>query len=232
LDLPHTHELQSVLETADDAADRMAQHLLRWPCDLIDARRLLCRFRAAAAAFQHALGRLEELAIQSSPYRSPHTMDSVRAEIFPTAQPAALPPPKGDRPPSSWAEGELTPGQFFRPVTDTAAGWTAERKLLLAVFRNAVDSLVRYRNDHTIRGTRLLRETHDWVWSADRQWLCSFENICAYLHLDAEYIRRGLKRLYNPAAVASAPSPTAPRRRRRTNRHVTAVRGGGAGRNR
>jgi hypothetical protein len=40
--------------------------LLRWPCDLIDARHLLRRFQASAVDFQHALARLEKMAAQPS----------------------------------------------------------------------------------------------------------------------------------------------------------------------
>jgi hypothetical protein len=40
--------------------------LLRWPCDLIDARHLLRRFQASAVDFQHALAWLEEMAAQPS----------------------------------------------------------------------------------------------------------------------------------------------------------------------
>ena len=45
----------------DDPAERLAQHLLRQPHDLIDARRLFQRFQVTTQEFQRALTRLEDL---------------------------------------------------------------------------------------------------------------------------------------------------------------------------
>ena len=47
--------------TQDDPAERLAQHLLRRPHDLIDARRLFQRFQVTTQEFQRALSRLEDL---------------------------------------------------------------------------------------------------------------------------------------------------------------------------
>ena len=48
--------------TQDDSpAERLAQHLLRQPHDLIDARRLFQRFQVTTLEFQRALTRLEDL---------------------------------------------------------------------------------------------------------------------------------------------------------------------------
>jgi hypothetical protein len=65
-DMPHINELLYVFEKGDDTVERLVQHLLRWPCDLIDARHLIHRFHASAVDFQHALTRLEEIAAESS----------------------------------------------------------------------------------------------------------------------------------------------------------------------
>jgi hypothetical protein len=48
-------------ESVSDPAESLTQHLLRNPCDLIDTRRLMGRFKASAADVLHALGRLEQL---------------------------------------------------------------------------------------------------------------------------------------------------------------------------
>ena len=61
-DMLYTDEPRSPLEKVDDTVEQLVQHLLRWPCDLIDARHLLRRFQASAVDFQHALARLEEIA--------------------------------------------------------------------------------------------------------------------------------------------------------------------------
>lgn len=64
--MPHTDEPRSLLEQADDAAERIVQHLLRSPCDLNDTRYLMHLFQASAADFQQAFARLEERAEQPS----------------------------------------------------------------------------------------------------------------------------------------------------------------------
>jgi hypothetical protein len=46
-----------------DPAERIAQHLLRRPSDLIDSRRLMRFFHASVHDFQRALVRLEQLTL-------------------------------------------------------------------------------------------------------------------------------------------------------------------------
>jgi hypothetical protein len=43
-----------------DLAEKIAQYLSRNPCDLIDAKRLMRRFRASVADVQAALKQLEQ----------------------------------------------------------------------------------------------------------------------------------------------------------------------------
>ncbi|MGE0827350.1 MAG: hypothetical protein AB7G75_22535 [Candidatus Binatia bacterium] len=89
----------------------------------------------------------------------------------------------------------VTPEQFFTTADRTAIAWTGERRLLLAVLEDAIASYLRYRESRTTRGKRLFRETAEWFASPNHLSVCSFESICAYLNLDPEYIRKGLKRL-------------------------------------
>ena len=48
-------------EGASDLAEKIAQYLLRNPCDLIDTTWLMHRFRASVADVQQALKRLDQL---------------------------------------------------------------------------------------------------------------------------------------------------------------------------
>jgi hypothetical protein len=148
---------------------------------------------------------------------------SALAEVLPSAPPAYL-SNKTDNSMPSWSEEVLTPEQFFPSAIDSAAVWGGEQKLLLAVLQDAVASFFRYQHDPTTRGKRLFREIHEWFWATDRQWLCSFESICDNLHLNADYIRRGLKQYYDPVAFSATPTPVQRRRTRRANTHLTVVR--------
>jgi len=99
-----------------------------------------------------------------------------------------------------WQLGALTllPEQFFSPGTQSFALWTGERRLLLAVLEDAVNSFLKYRVARSRRGQRLFAETLDWFWSREQRWLYSFASICRHLGLDADYIRGGLSRIIMP----------------------------------
>ena len=89
--------------------------------------------------------------------------------------------------------GELLPEQFFTPARESHERWTGERGLMLAVLEEAVHSYLKYRNSTTRRGRRLFAEAQAWFWSDDQEYLFAFENICTYLQLDPNYVRRGLE---------------------------------------
>ena len=115
-------------------------------------------------------------------------MDSVQVESVSTGRSPARSARGENHPLTLSIPDLLTPEQFFPCPTDSLCLWTGERRLLFAVLHNAVESLFRYQHDHTRRGRRLFKETHDWFWSAPSGELYSFESICAYLHLNAGYI--------------------------------------------
>ncbi len=85
----------------------------------------------------------------------------------------------------------LLTSQFFA-VFRRDGGLVRERLLMLAVLEDAIDTYRRYAR---ARGERhhLFDEVRDWVDSADRSWLFSFESICDTLGLDAAHVRRGLR---------------------------------------
>ncbi|MBI3246750.1 MAG: hypothetical protein HYZ50_09605 [Deltaproteobacteria bacterium] len=156
-------------------------------------------------------------------------MDGVQVESASPAQYTAR-PARVEKRPLSWTVTEiLTPEQFFQRATDSARIWTGERRLLAAVLHNAVETIFRYRHDYSPHGRRLFKEAHDWFWSAQAWGLYSFESICSHLQLEASYIRRGLKRWYDPATVSFTPVRKAYRPPRHLNAHLTMVGGGKMG---
>ena len=98
--------------------------------------------------------------------------------------------------------GEVLPEQFYTPAQESHERWTGERGLMLAVLEEAVHSYLKYRNSTTRRGRRLFAETQAWFWSDDQEYLFAFENICTYLQLDPNYVRRGLE------GIAQLPATT------------------------
>src|SRR5262249_53617252 len=64
----------------------------------------------------------------------------------------------------------------------------AER-LMLAVLKDAVDCIERYRSRHGARSRPEYEAALHWVRVQDRVWPFSFENICLRLDLDADRLR-------------------------------------------
>lgn len=77
--------------------------------------------------------------------------------------------------------------------TIAAALWQPERRLMLAVLDDAIDSYLG--NAGAPRGIRLarFREASSWFRSEDTEWPFSFVNICDACGLDAATIRRVLR---------------------------------------
>lgn len=125
-------------------------------------------------------------------------MDRTNAVTRYATQISTVPPFGMQEPHRSWSAERLLPEQFFVPARESAAAWTGERLLLCTVLQEAVHTFLKYRDACTKRGQRLFRETQEWFWSEDCDWLYAFESICLHLHLDPDYIRRGLQRWQRP----------------------------------
>ncbi len=73
-----------------------------------------------------------------------------------------------------------------------------ERRLMLAVLWDAVDCYRRGCRTSDPATRLLFDETRTWVESTDRRAIFSFESICDYLGIDADYLRRGLRQRRAP----------------------------------
>jgi hypothetical protein len=86
----------------------------------------------------------------------------------------------------------LLPAQYFAAFR-RSGGLERERLLMLAVLEDAIDCFQKYAHARDPRGRQIFDESREWVQSADRAWLFSFENICDTLEINADYVRRGLR---------------------------------------
>lgn len=66
---------------------------------------------------------------------------------------------------------------------------------MFAVLNDAVECLAKHRGGTRRRDKRLFREAREWVLSAERDELYSFENICDTLKINPSYLRAGLLQL-------------------------------------
>jgi hypothetical protein len=86
-------------------------------------------------------------------------------------------------------------------------------RLMLAVLEEALVTFQRGLNSPKAEQRRQFHEVDRWVTSADTDWPFSFENVCACLKIDPDYIRKGLRNLKHEA-LSSGTCTKSPRLRR------------------
>jgi hypothetical protein len=87
----------------------------------------------------------------------------------------------------------LVPAQYFDRMGSDAA-FQPEKRLMLAVLEEAIATYQRHATADSRRSQRLVDEVEEWVSGESGEWPFSFDNICAALDLDAEYLRTGMAR--------------------------------------
>lgn len=94
--------------------------------------------------------------------------------------------------------GELVPDLMlpvqFIELLQRPSERTPELRLMAAVLEDAIRTFCRCAASQTARSRRLFEETAEWFDTSDVSWPFSFENICDALGLEAEWIRRLLRR--------------------------------------
>ncbi|MCH8055941.1 MAG: hypothetical protein IH857_07310 [Deltaproteobacteria bacterium] len=72
-----------------------------------------------------------------------------------------------------------------------------ERGLMLAILKDAVECLQKYREASSSSGKELYQNALEWVEDKSTGWLFTFTNICDLLGFDPDYLRKSLlKREY------------------------------------
>jgi hypothetical protein len=87
----------------------------------------------------------------------------------------------------------VLPEQFYCLIGRTSAV-RGEVALMRAVLAGAIVCLQQQTDESSYRARRLAAEAEQWFMADDTRWPFSFVNICSVLGLDAEYLRRGLRR--------------------------------------
>lgn len=65
-----------------------------------------------------------------------------------------------------------------------------EKRLMIAIFKDAIECLEKYRGSRSSSGQILYQNALEWVQETRTDWLFSFTNICDLLGFDPEYIRK------------------------------------------
>jgi hypothetical protein len=87
----------------------------------------------------------------------------------------------------------MLPAQYFA-VLRKSAPQGPEYNLVLAMLQDAIECFQKYRCASDPNGRELFEDARAWIFSHDRLWPFSFENICGIVRMDPEYVRSGLSR--------------------------------------
>ena len=81
-----------------------------------------------------------------------------------------------------------------------------EKRLMLAVLEDAIECFQENHSAHYGQRRRAFMDAQRWIFRAQSDWVFGFENICSVLHLDPEYIRKGLRRWREKESLKRAPA--------------------------
>lgn len=86
----------------------------------------------------------------------------------------------------------LLPTQYFAALRRKATQ-EPERRLVIAILEDAVDCYQKYFAARDRKGHQLFVDAEEWFLGTDKSWPFAFENICDFLSINPEYLRRGLR---------------------------------------
>ncbi len=90
-----------------------------------------------------------------------------------------------------WFTAAVLPEQFFSPPYTRVE--SPEAALMRAVLEEALNCFQYQFHFRRVGARQLAREAEAWFFSDETSWPFAFVNICTILHLDPDYIRRGLR---------------------------------------
>jgi hypothetical protein len=96
----------------------------------------------------------------------------------------------------------LLRAEHSSPSSDTPP----EHRLMIAMVRDAIRCIEKYRHARDFRGKRLFEQDSQWVLSDDTSWVHAFVRICETLDLEPDAVRSALGLLRQPDRVASVRS--------------------------
>ena len=86
------------------------------------------------------------------------------------------------------------PSQFFH-VGRTKRLGEGERRLMVAILKDALECYVKNVDNRTVYGKRIFGETEGWFLQDDINYLYSFRSICLWLDFDHRLIRKKLEQI-------------------------------------
>ena len=88
-----------------------------------------------------------------------------------------------------------------------------ETALIAAILEDAIHDYRKYRGARDTAGKERFREAEEWLMHDGNAWIFSFGNVCEFLGLDPEYVRRGLRGMEGGGSELEKPQRRTARKR-------------------
>jgi len=86
--------------------------------------------------------------------------------------------------------GDTSAAQQYQDTFRRSEHLEPERTLIAAILQDAVHEYRKYRRAHDSKGKKRFREAEKWITHKGSNWIFSFDNVCEFLGLAPEYVRR------------------------------------------
>ena len=106
---------------------------------------------------------------------------------------------------SPWAIVEPTDSGIISDLSEQTV-LHGEKRLMLAVLESATEDFQKYVLATNTYGKQLFQDAEDWFLAVNDESFFSFENVCHYLQLDPDYIRKGLSRWKETQRAIDSPA--------------------------
>jgi hypothetical protein len=89
--------------------------------------------------------------------------------------------------------GDSSDAQQFLDTFRRSEYLEPETALIAAILEDAIHDYHKYRRARDAAGKERFREAEEWLMHEGNEWIFSFGNVCEFLGLDPEYVRRELR---------------------------------------
>jgi len=102
---------------------------------------------------------------------------------------------KGKKMADTTLMGDSSEAQQYLDTFRRAEYLEPEKALIAAILEDAIHEYHKYRDARDSAGKERFREAEEWITHEGNEWIFSFDNVCEFLGLDPEYLRRGLREM-------------------------------------
>ncbi len=88
--------------------------------------------------------------------------------------------------------GDTSSAQQYLDTFRRSEHLEPEKVLIAAILEDAIHEYRRFRRARDTKGKERFREAEQWIMHEQNDWIFSFENVCDFLGLDPDWVRRGL----------------------------------------